>query len=65
LKGSLFTKFNESSVREHAVGQPPDLSHFQAHARRRQEKHLCNSGGAARFFFIQQNTRRCTDNRVG
>jgi hypothetical protein len=37
------------------VGQPPYLSLFQVHARHRQERHLCNSGRATRFFFIQQN----------
>jgi len=46
------------------VGQPSDLSHFQAHAYRWQEKHLCNSGGDARFFFIQQNNHFRTGGRV-
>jgi hypothetical protein len=51
-------------MKEHAVGQPSDLFHFQAHAYRWQEKHLCNSGGDARLFFIQQNNHFRTGGRV-
>jgi hypothetical protein len=51
-------------MKEHAVDQPSDLFHFQAHAYRWQEKHLCNSCGDARFFFIQQNNHFRTGGRV-
>ena len=46
------------------MGQPLDLSHFQGHVVRWRERHLCNSGEAARFFFIQQNDHFCAGGRV-
>ena len=43
-------------MKEHAVDQPSDLFHFQAHAYRWQEKHLCNSCGAPASFSYSKTT---------
>jgi hypothetical protein len=64
LERALFAKLTSYLMKEHAVGQPLDLSYFQAHVLCWREKCLCNSGEAGRFFFIQQNNHFHTRRRV-